>query len=1087
MKRILLLFVLLLTIGVPAFAQATHTVTGKILDQNGVGFPGAAITVKGMQIGTVSDASGDFMLDVPEGSNQFIIQAMGYNTRTVTETDGSIMVKLTAKAKELEGTVVTAQAINREKRQLGYNTTTLNNEQLNVGNNSSTLTALNGKVAGANVTSSTGAPGGSTRVVLRGEKSILKNNNALIVVDGVITNNFDRTQSTLRNADKSFSELTQIDFGNSANDIDPEDIESITVLEGPAASVLYGASGANGALMITTKTGRHNVSGKPSKMDVTFKSTYYMSDILKFADMQHDFGQGNIYNGVPDDRRENFSWGYKFDNYLRPWGQIIDGKQLVKPYSDQPDNIRSFFDHGKTLSNFVSLSGGTENSTYYLSLNALNNTGAVPNTFYNRYSVRFNGSSQLTHNLYSSININYINNYSRAEGGGQGSGSVLDNLYQIPRDIPVWELKNYGYKYYSMQFADSLGIDRYGQYAAYTKNPYWAAKYYDNRNKTDRVLGAYNIGWKKGSFNVYDRVGIDVNSDRSYYKTPSLNSSSLDPFYVDNIMSNPGGYTQSNINSLRLYNDVIANYTHDLGENFGINAILGHNTTMQTDELLAGIIDPATNGLVIPNFYNLQNNTGPVISYNALTRRRTYGVYADIAFNYRRELYWEVTGRNDWSSTLNTDRNSYFYPGANAAWVFTERLKGTNFKEKVLDYGKVRIGAAGVGNDAMPYANNNAGFTQSSINTSFGSIVPPFNGMPAYQVGNTFGDPNLKPEQTREIEMGTDLSFFKDRLSVSFTYYRSLTRNLITLVPLPASSGFGFNYLNVGDISNRGQEISLRGTPISTKYGLKWDLFGTFTHNVNNVESLTDGVDHVVLGGYNGMEIVAAKGHPFGTFYASEIQYWKDPKTGIAHAVVDPNTGLPLATKTPLYFGSYQPKFQASWGTELTYKGIKLYALFVTKQGGQFYSRDKMIMDFVGTSQETTINNRNPLVWANSVYQVGETGVYLPNTTKYSPYQYFTTTEQQSLPAQGLVNASYVKLQEVALSYKVPKRFRQHTPFGGLELGVFGNNLFIWTATSNKYNDPEETSAGAIGNGQGFNFTARPTLRNYGAFLKVNF
>ena len=1040
-----------------------------------------------MQIGTVSDANGDFSLDVPDGSNVFIIQAVGYNSRTVTETDGMITVRLSPQARQLEGAVVTAQSFKREKRELGYNTTTLNNEELTSGSNTSAISALAGKVAGANVTSSTGGPGGSTRVVLRGEKSILKDNNALIIVDGVISNNFDRTQSKLRGASDAFSELTQVDFGNSANEINPDDIESVTVLTGPAASVLYGAAGANGAIMITTKTGKHSVTGKPSKMDITYKTTYTMSDVLKFADMQHEFGQGNIYNGVPDDRRENFSWGYKFDNYLRPWGQIINGKQLVKPYTDQADNIKSYFNHGRDLNNYVSFSGGNENSTYMLALNAVNSTGVVPNTFYNKYSVRFNGTTQLTHNLYSSVNVNYLNAYSRAEGGGQSSGSVLDNLYQTARDIPVWELKNYGKAYYSMQYADSAGIDRYGNYGAYTKNPYWVAKYYDNRNKSDRVLGDMKLGWKKGSFNIFNRLGIDVSSDRSFYKTPAISSQPVDPFYTGINFTNAGGYTQSNYNGLRLYNDLIANFTHELSNNFGMNAILGSSTMMQTDETLAGIIDPATNGLVIPNFYNLQNNQGPVLSYNSLTRRRTFGAYATVSFNYQRELYLEVTGRNDWSSTLETDRNSYFYPGANASWIFTERLNGPKLKEKVLNYGKVRIGAGGVGNDALAYANNNAGYKQSPISSGFGSVIPPFNGVPAYQVQTTFGDPHLKPEQTREIEVGTDLSFFKDRISASFTYYGSTTRNLITAVPVPASTGFEFNYINVGDISNKGMEVSLRGTPISTKYGLKWDLFGTYTKNKNNVISLTNGVDHVTLGGYNSMDIVAAVGHPFGTFYAAEIQYWRDPKTGIAHAVVDQNTGLPIATKTPLYHGSYLPKFQASWGTDLSYKGIKLHVLFVTKQGGQFYSRDKMIMDFVGTSQDSTINNRNPLVWANSVYQVGTTNVYLPNTTKYSPYTYFTTTEQQSLPAQGLVDASYIKLQEATLSYKIPQKYYQRTPFGGLEAGVFGNNLFIWTSTSNHYDDPEATSAGATGNGQGFNYTARPSLRNYGAYIKVNF
>lgn len=1092
MKRLCLLFVLLLMVGLQAIAQTTHTVSGKVLDEHGQGYPGAGVSVKGTVLGTVTDANGDFMLEVPDGSNILIIQAIGYTTRQVNDEGQAIVVRLQAVSKQLDGAVVTAMAIKREKREVGYNTTTLSSEDLTAGSNSSAISALQGKVAGANITSSTGGPGGSTRIVLRGEKSILKDNNALIVVDGVITNNFDRTQSNLANASTAFSDLTQVDFGNSANDLDPDEIESVTVLNGAAASALYGALGANGAVMYTTKKGKHSVSNKPSKIDVTVKTTYMQSDVLKYADLQHEYGQGNIYNGVPDDRRENFSWGYRFDDQLRPWGQVIDGKQLVKPYSDLPNNVKSFFNHGKDLNNFVSISGGTESSTYYLSLNSLNSTGVVPNTFYNKYSVRFNGATQLSNHFYSAINMNYINNYSRAEASGQGSGSVLSNLQQIARDIPIWELSNYDNKYYSMTYYDTAGIQRYGQYGAYYKNPYWVAKYYDNRNRTDRVLGDVKLGYKKGKFDVYDRVGVDVSADRSEYKTPMFNSQPVDPFYAGLPFVSAGGYTSSNYNGLRFYNDLIGTFTTDLSENFGMTAILGHNVTMWHDETLAGVIDPGTNGLVQPFFYNLSNNIGPVTGYSHIVNRRTVGVFGNVSFNYQRELYLTLTGRNDKSSTLIASNNSYFYPGTNASWVFTERLNGTHFKENVLNYGKVRFGVAGVGNDGIAYVNNNAGYLQSPINSGFGSIIPPFNGVPAYQIAGAFGDNNLKPERTTEIEIGTDLSFLKNKIDLSFTYYNKLTHDLISLVPTPPSSGFLANYVNVGDVSNRGVELSLRGTPISTRYGLKWDIFATYTHNRSNVESLNGGVDHIVLGG-NGssgtttMSVVAATGHPFGTFYGADIQYWQNPNDGSWHAVVDPNTGLPLATPKPVYKGSFQPKFIASWGTEVTYKGLKLHCVFVTKQGGMFYSQNKLNLDFNGTSQETTINGRNPYVWENSVYNVPNTNIYLPNNTKFSPYTYYTTVEQQNLAAQGLVDASYVRLQELSLSYHIPQKYYQRSPFGGLEVGVFGNNLILWTAKSNKYEDPEMTTEGATGNVQGFNFTGRPSLRNYGGYLKVTF
>ncbi len=1081
MRKTSLLIVPILAASMGVHAQ-THNITGKVLDENGQGYPGAGVTVKGTTVGTVTDANGEFNLNVPDGKHKLLFMAMGYNAVSVSDTGQTeIVVRLNPAPHTLEGAVVTAMGMKREKRELGYSSTTLSNEELTSGQNNSAISGLAGKVAGANISSTTGGPGGSTRIVLRGEKSILKNNNAIIVIDGIIMNNFDRTAS---GQFSSGSQLTQVDFGNSANDIDPDEIESMTVLEGPAAAALYGSAGANGAVMITTKHGRKADPGsKNTKMDITYKMTYTMSDMLFVPKTQKEFGQGSIPTGIIDDRQDNFSWGLPFDGTLKPWGQAIDGKQLVKPYSYINNNLNNFFDRGKDLNNFVSVAGGTEKSTYFLSLNALNSTGIVPNTFYNKYSVRFNGTTELSNNFYSSINLNYINTYSRAENSGQSAGGVMQSLLQVPTDIPIAELKNTGNKYYSMDFIDTTGTHRYGYFNAYAKNPYWAAKNYDNRNKSDRIMGDVNIGFKKGEFNVFDRIGADVTDDRSYYNSPKFNVQPYDQtgLYPGNPYVSNGGYSQAAYTGFRLTNDVIVDWKHSFSDNYGIDAKLGQNVTMQQAERLAA----ENTGLVIPDFYNMSNNQGPNNVENSISKHRTVGVYADVILNYKREMYLELTGRNDWSSTLAFGHNSYFYPGANFSWIFTDRLKGA-FKDKVLNYGKLRMGSAGVGSDGIAYANNNAYYYQNSINNAFGTITPPFSNavsgtVPAYSVSHIFGATNLKPELTREYEIGVDLSFLHDRLSASFTYYNNYTHNLITSVPVPYSAGYALQYVNVGDISNKGVELALRGTPIKTKWGLNWELFGTYTHNVNRVESLTGGVDQVNLGGFNGMSIVAAVGRPFGTFYAADIKYWN------GHAVVDAS-GVPVPTDKPVYAGSYQPRFIASWGTDLSYKGIKLHALFTTKQGGQFYSQTKSLLDFTGNSEESAQNHRNPYVWANSVQQIGTTDNYVANTTKFNPYNYWVNVAGQNIvPAQMLVDASYVRLQELSLSYKIPAKYYKKTPFGNLEAGLFGNNLFLWTASSNKYDDPEMSSAGSASNGQGFNFNARPSLRNYGVFVKVNF
>lgn len=1080
---------MLATMGSHAFAQETqtHTVSGKVVDEHGKGLKGVTVTVKGGTETAVTDVNGDFMFEAPDGSNTVIVTAIGFGTQYVEDEGQSLTITMLMLSKQLEGNITTAlTAAKQEKREVGYNSTTINAEDMMAGSNTSIISALQGKVAGANITSSTNGAGGSSRVVLRGEKSLMKSNNALIVVDGVVTNNYDRTISKLNQANPMFSELNQIDFGNSANDINPEDIESVTFLPGAAASALYGAMGANGAIMYTTKKGKHSSApGKNSKMDVTFKTTYTQSDPTKYAIMQHDYGQGNIYGGIADDRREYRSWGYQFDDAMRPWGQVIEGKQNVKNYSDQADNIKSFYNHGRNINNYLSMAGGSDKSTYMLSLNTMNSSGVVPNTFYNRYNVRFNGSTSFSHNLYSSINVNYLNTYSRVEQSGTGPGSVINNLIQTPRDIPVWELSDLDSKFNSMQYYDTAGTERYGNYNGTYQNPYWTAKHYDNRNKTDRIIGDAKIGWKWCDWHVFNRIGADISSDRTTLKTPMFNSAGVDPFYATYDFTSAGGYTQASYNGMRFYNDLIANYNHQLSRNFGMNVMAGHNLTFQRDETLAGIIDPNNGGLVIPNYYNLENNAGPVNGYNNTVNRRTVGTFGSLAFNYQRELFLEMAGRNDWSSTLYRRRQSYFFPSANAAWIFTERLDGTAFKNDFMNYGKFRMSAGGVGSDGIAYTNNNAGYTQSPIRTANGSVTSPFNGVNAYQVVNAFGDNNLRPERTREFETGLDLGFLQDKINASFTYYRSYTTDMIAPVPLPASSGYAYNYINVGNVSNNGIELALRGTPISTRWGLRWELFATYTQNKNTVEHLNGDLENIVIGGYNGMQIVAAEGRPLGSFYAADIAYWKDPK-GDWHAIVDPATGIPVATSTPVYKGSYQPKFMASWGTDLSYKGLKLHALFFTKQGGKFYSQTKMTMDENGTSDATTVNGRNPYVWENSVYLVPNTNIYLPNTTKHSPYAYYQQ-QQANLPAQGILDASYVRLQELSISYQIPQRYYERSPFGALEAGLFGNNLALWTSKENKYDDPEATSAGAMGNGQGFNYTARPTLRNYGVYVKVNF
>lgn len=420
MKRILFLVVLCIT-STQLWAQ--RTVTGRVLDDEGYGIPSAGVSVQGApQIGTVTDVDGNFTLSVPDDYNTLTIRAIGFNEQNVAISGATVNVTMAREATQLTETVVTALAVRRERREIGYSATTLNDDELNAGNNNSALSAIQGKTAGVNITSTTGGPGGSTRVVMRGEKSITGSNNALIVVDGIIISNSSRLGGVTLGGIADIRE--QVDFGNRGNDIPPEDIESITVLKGPAAAALYGSAGANGAIMITTKKGRGKREG-PSKTEIAYQTNFTVHNILKLPEFQNKYGQGNV-NDIVDDRRENFSWGLPFDGTTRPWGQEINGQQKVKPYNAIEDNVRDFFETGRTWENNVSIGGGGEKSGYYLSLNTLNNKGVIPNNFYDKYSVRFNGNADLSNKFYSTVNLNYVNITSRVEAQGQAAGSVYD-------------------------------------------------------------------------------------------------------------------------------------------------------------------------------------------------------------------------------------------------------------------------------------------------------------------------------------------------------------------------------------------------------------------------------------------------------------------------------------------------------------------------------------------------------------------------------------------------------------------------------------------------------------------------------------
>lgn len=1022
---------------------------------------GVTIGVKKLTVSAFTDSDGHFVINVPDSVKKLSFRLFGYKPYDYPVAD-SMVVTLMPEALQLDETVVTANAIKREKRSLGYSTQQVSNEELTKGQSSNIITALQGKVSGVNITSTTGGPGTSNRIVLRGGSSLTGNNQALMVVDGIPIDN-----SNFRNGDDLNN---QVDYGNRANDINPDDIENVSVLKGPAAAALYGSRASNGAIIITTKHGK-NMLNENKKMDINFTSGVTFSRVLKLPQFQHEYGQGDLH-GTADDRRENFSWGLPFDGEYRPWGQIIDGEQRVKKYEDQPDNVKNFFVTGLTYNNNLSISGGDNKTTYFLSINALNNKGIVKTTGYNKYSVRFNGSTELTNKFSSSISVNYTSSNSDNPGGGQGAAGIFNNLVQTPRDISIVDSEDLDNQFSG--YNDVTGT--YGFYGAYTMNPYFVLKNNRNTNKVDHIQGNTTLNYKATPWlTITERIGGDVYTDRRYQKWKKYSYTPIDPFWTGNDQVYQGKYSEDIYNVNEITNDLMLNFTKDLNKDFKIYGTLGHNVYQRTQTNLFAETN-AQGGLAIADYYNISNSNGAINSTNASFKRRLIGAYLDFNVSYKNMLFLEATARNDWSSTLPQNNRSYFYPSVNASWVFSE-LFNDSLKNGWFNYGKVRANYAKVGKDAGEYLTSSV-FNKTTIDGGFGTTTTPFNGINAFTQGDRIGNANLKPEITTSFEIGTELSFFKDRLGFDVSYYFQNSKNQIINVPVSNASGFSSNTINTGLIENKGIELLVRGTPISTAKGFKVDIVGTFTKNKNKVVSIMDGVDQITLGGFSRMAIVAQEGQPYGSFYGIDLM-----NDGNGHVVVDSATGLPQTSTNSTILGNYQPKWIASLGANITYKSFTFSFMFNTKQGGSFYSHTKGTMAFVGTSQETAEGGRDLKVWENSVY-LNSQGQYVTNTDiKYDPYNYFTNVIPDG---RHIIDASFVKLSTVDFSYRVPKKYLNKTPFGAISIGVFGNNLFIWTHKTNVYSDPEMSSSGS-GNVQGFEFSATPSQRNFGFNMKFNF
>lgn len=1041
-----------------AWAQERN-INGKVTAaEDGSGLPGVNVVLKGTSTGTVTDVEGNYRLSVPNTGGTIVFSFIGLVTQEIEVGERAVVnVQMSQDVTQLGEVVVTALGVERKQAALGYSATTVNTEEITKGRTFSAMNSLQGKVAGVIINSASGQPGAQTFVTIRGINSIGGNNNPLYVVDGVpINNSFNNFTSDSNDANR------QQDFGNRANDINPDDIESMTVLKSASATALYGSRAANGVIVITTKKGKAG-----EKLKVNLSSSVTFSTPLRLPEVQQTFGQG--WNGI-DDLTQNGSWGPRFDGELRVWGNVVDNSQLLKPYVALPNNIRDFYETGKSFMNTVSVSGGSDKVSYYFSYGNTSENGIIPTDAdsYKRNTFSFRGS-YTGNRLSISSSVNYFLKNAKVVTVGQGNNgaTLFQELIQIPSDISVVDLKDYNNKFNN--------LDNF--YTPYNQNPYYVLNENGNDFVENRIQGNISLDYKLADWlSATWRLGSDVANSQikdwiaiATFDNNGYNKSEID---VPGTVFNRSRYARE-INS-----DFILNFNKKLSSAFTLNAFVGHNVNQRSQDEF----DAYASNLNVPRFYNLANsNNSPTIkTFQSL--RRIVGVYGQAELAFNDYLYLTVLARNDWSSTLPKGKNSYFYPGANVSFVFSDLFTAV---QGTLSYGKVRVSIGQTGRDSDPYGVYNV-FVPGNVQLPFGDLQFPLGGVNAYEVSNQLGNADLKPEITTEYEIGTELKFFQNRLGLDLTVYNKNTVNQILPVQLANSTGYTTYFNNLGKIQNKGLEALITVTPIQTS-NFQWTLASNWTINRNKVVELADGLDEFLIVNIYDVDMVAMKGQPLGVFKAP--QYATDDE---GHVIVNAQ-GIPTSASDKGIVGNIQSNFITGLTNQFQYKNFGLSFTLDYRDGGKMYSYTKRLMEFVGNSTNTLYNDRQPFIVPNSVKVEGDADnpTYVENdipVTMSNISEYFNSATNLALQRDHVIDRTFLKLREVVLSYNVPRSVLSKTPISSLNVSLVGRNLFLWTPASNNIIDPEITAYnGASVKAFAGEFAVGPTVRSYGISLKAGF
>lgn len=1051
---------LCLLLAVVSLANAqSKKVTGQVTSEgDGEPIPGVTIMEKGASgNGTVTDLDGQYEINISKDDAILIYSFIGMETVEVSAAGkNKITIKLSSGAIAMDELVITAMGVSRDKKSIGYASQSVGGKEIASAAVVNPMNALQGKVAGVDIATAPG-PGATQNVMIRGASS-LSNNQPLYVIDGVpITNSQNSSGSGLNN---------NVDFGSGINAINPDDIANMTILKGAAATALYGSRAANGVIMITSKAGK-NTNGK---MKISYDGSISVSKIGRTPLRQSTYGQGWSGDYALD---ENGNWGPEYDNQNRPWGYVVDNSQQVKPYSFVENRIEDFYDLGVNYKNAISAYGGNENTNYFLSFSQNSVDGVNPGDVdtYDRYTISTRGSHKYK-KLTLSSSVNYSNEKTKAVPSGQGT-TVFRSLWEIPENYSLVDMEDYNSKFNNLN----------NYFTPYGVNPYFSL----NENSASQVKHKV-YGKAQADYAILDnlkatyRFGGDYETSTFETKIAQISIPESAPSYNET-KTTPGSYEIQMRSRYEINNDFLLDYNQSLGSKIDLTALAGININQRGYNRLAGEVS----ALDVPGFYNLTNGTATATASQTSWKRRLIGALASVELSYNKYFFLNLSARNDWSSTLPSENNSFFYSGATGSLLISEVLDQAGSKPNFLDYAKVRVAYGTTGNDAAPYKiypYYEAGYINNPGYPDVDDLTLPMNGINAWTTSNTLGSPTLKPEITGEFEVGFEANFFEDRIGFDFSYYNRLTEGLITSRPLDPSSGFTSITTNLGDIRNKGIEVLVHGSPVRTE-DFQWDMSVNYSQNNNLVESLPGGT--VSIGGFGGTDIVAIEGEEMGLFRTTIKQTVMID--GQEHVVVDGTGMLKESTDAEIIKDkSVNEKFKMGMTNVFTYKSISLAATLDFRYGGYMYSYQKDYMQWTGSGYETTSNDRQPFIIPNSVVDNGD-GTYSENTTPVASTDLHTFYSDGAFESQEdfLLDKSYLKLRNISLSYQLPRSFAQRLKLSSIRTSIVASNILLWTPSSNNYIDPETTSFGNDMAAKFGEYGANPTTQTYSFSLSLSF